>query len=322
MQTLKRPVHLDERELLTSASIGIAIYPEDADTLPQLLLLAERASESTGLRGPNRYQFCNDDINRRVAAQLHLEAALQHARSEVVSALREAQSQNTFTLTVQPVGMLRDSSQVGSIAGLAWPDSPPDYRYIDQLYELASEVELDRDISACLLQAACKFAANPDNSGAGTIAIKIAAPHFLQADFVEQVNTLVTLSGCNPQHIMLTFDESVLTTQLHQTSEKLQKLRQAGLQIGIDHFADGQTSLLLLRSGNITQVTITTAWIKSVGTNKQDLKALRALVKLCHRLHLQVHIGQVSTDSHFKVARLIECDTASGPLIEKLLTQD
>ncbi len=320
LQTLKRPVHLDERELLTSASIGIAIYPEDADTLPQLLLLAERATESTRLRGPNRYQFCNDDINRRVAAQLHLEAALQEARNDVVSALREAHSQNTFTLTLQPVSKLQDNSRVGSIAGLSWPDSAPDYRHIDQLYELAVEVDLDRDISACMLQAACEFAAH-NSSSTGAIGIKIAAAHFLEQDFVDQVNTIVALSSCNPQQIMLTFDESVLTQQLKQSSEKLGQLRQSGLQIGIDHFADGQTSLLLLRSGNISQVAITTSWIKSVGTHKQDLKALRALVKLCHRLQLQVHIDQVSTESHIKVARLIECDTASGPLIEQHLPQ-
>lgn len=322
LQTLKRPVHLDERELLTSASIGIAIYPEDADTLPQLLQLAEKASESTRLRGPNRYQFYNDDINRRVAAQLNLEASLQEARNDVVSALREAQSQNNFTLTLQAVSKLQDNSQVGSIAGLSWPDSPPDYRHIDQLYDLAAEVDLDRDISACMLQAACEFEARTaDSSSAGTIGIKIAAAHFLQHDFVDQVNTIVALSSCNAQHIMLTFDEAVLTRQLKLGSEKLGQLRQSGLQIGIDHFADGQTSLLLLRTGLISQVAMTTSWIKSVGTHKQDLKALRALVKLCHRLHLQVHIDQVSTESHLKVARLIESDTASGAFIEQCLPQ-
>jgi diguanylate cyclase (GGDEF)-like protein len=320
LQTLSRPVHIDERDLLTSASIGIAVFPQDGDNLPQLLQVAEQAAQTAGRRGANQYHFHSDELNRRVAAQLNIASALVKSQSDLVSSLHDAQRRSSFILSLEAVMELQGQNRIGSKAGLRWPGSPADCRPIDRLYALAREVNLDRDISTCMLQVACEFAAEPTlDYNAGLLCIKIAEAHFWQQDFTDDVHDRVTRSGCIPQQIMLIFDEAMLASQVKQSIHKLRQLEQIGCLVGIDHFAENHTSLLLLRSCAINQVSITTSWIKSMGTQQQDLKTICALIKLCHRMQMQVLVDQVSTENHLKVARLIDCDRASGPLIEQML---
>ena len=242
------------------------------------------------------------------------------SRPELGSSLREALRQNSFTLSLEAIMELQEENRIGSKAGLCWPKSPPDYRPIDRLYALAQDLDLEGDISTRVLQAAARFAAGPASAhNAGLLCIKIAEAHFWQQDFTDEVHDIVSQPGGIPQQIMLVFDEAVLASQVQKSIRKLRQLEQMGCQVGIDHFTDKHTSLRLLGSCAINQISTSTSWIKSMGTRRQDLKAIRALVKLCHRLHIQVLIDQVSTENHLKVAQLIGFDRASGPLIEQML---
>jgi EAL domain-containing protein (putative c-di-GMP-specific phosphodiesterase class I) len=261
-----------------------------------------------------------DGLTGLAALQRSSERIVVTPRPDLVSSLREALDQNSFTLGLEAVMELQGQNRIGLKAGLRWPGSSPHYHPIDRLYALAREVDLERDISTRMLQAAGSFAAGPiSDYNASLLCIKIAETHFWQQDFTDEVHDMVSHHGCIPQQIMLVFDEAVLSSQVQQSIHKLRQLDQMGCLIGIDHFADNHTSLLLLGRCAINQVSISTSWIKSMGTRRQDLKAIRALVKLCHRLHMQVLIDQVSTENHLKVAQLIGFDRASGPLIEQML---
>lgn len=248
-------------------------------------------------------------------------AANQSSHNEHALALEHAQRSGHLHLQLQPVLSLESQQQQGARLNLHWPGLPLDHQDVDELQLYAQHSGLQLALSESLLHCACEHSMEPHNiRQQDPLYVKLAAEHFWQDNFVEALQTRVSEAGCAPAAILLLIDEGAVTQRLPAVIGRFQQLHAMGFLLGLDDFGQTQSSLRLLHSGALQHLLISTAWIKSMGTRKQDLRYLRDLVSYCHKLGLGVHLKQLTNDSHLQAARLIECDSISGPLVDKILT--
>jgi diguanylate cyclase (GGDEF)-like protein len=317
LETIRRPVHIDEREMHCGGSIGIVLCPLDADNLPRLLLLGEQAIATARGHGANQFAFYNGEIHAAASREYAAQIDSLRASDELAASFVDAREQDLVRLVLQPVASLSPLERAGARAMPQWPGAAQDAD-IEQLYAMAEAAGGADALSEYLLQAVCTYCRH-NRDDTQLIRVKIAASHFWRPHFVDEVAKALKTSGAYPQRIMLTFEEAMLSAEVKASAIKLHQLERLGCKLGLDQFANSNTSLLLLPNCAFAEVAISTAWIKSIGTSRQDLKTLRGMVTFCHQLALQVRVDGVSTDNHLKVADAIGGNFASGSLIQRRL---
>ncbi len=312
LKQVHQPITIDEREMLTSASIGISVYPGHAGTLEELLELAQRAAELAQQRGGDDYQIYH--------APGHAGEAPSNGSARVfVTSFHEAQRKRNFTLVEEPIMAIAGHTQAGVRLLPCWPDLPRPYRNAAQLYTMASQTGIAKTLSEQLLRDACRFGRTVGKARGGPVNIRVTLEHFQTPRFIESASSLIASSGARAEQLLLSFDEPGLLSDIDHSRARLSQLRQLGFSLGMDNFSDSARAFGLLRGGLFDEVGFSIPWIKSMGTQKRDLQMLETLVKLCHSLELRVRVDQVSTEQHLKVAAMLDCDCVSGAFVDSLL---
>jgi diguanylate cyclase (GGDEF)-like protein len=320
LKQLQQPVTIDEREMHTHASIGIALYPDDASSLEDLLKLAQHAAETAQHLGGGRYQFCNAASAEKAGAGAAQGPLAAGAGRLFVTSFHEAQRKHNCSLVIEPIMGLPAKDLAGLRLLPCWPDLPNEYRSSEQLYLIATQTDVADKMSAQLLRDACRFGATNREAAGGPICVKLALSYVQAPRFIDSVSSLIASSSARADQFLLAFDEPALLSHADANIARLSQLRQLGFALCIDNFSDSDPAFSLLRSGIFSEIGVSTPWIKSRGTQMRDLQKLETLIKLCHSLDLRVRVDQANTEQHLKIAKLLNCDCASGSIVDSLLT--
>jgi diguanylate cyclase (GGDEF)-like protein len=322
LKQLQQPVTIDEREMHTNASIGIALYPDDASSLEELMKLAQHAAETAQHLGGGRYQFCNAASAEKAGAGVAQGPLGAGSGRLFVTSFHEAQRKRTCSLVTESIMGLPAKNPAGLRLLPSWPDLPNEFRNSEQLYLIATQTDIANQLSAQLLHDACRFGAASLETTGGLLYIKLALSYVQAPRFIESVSSLIASSSARADQFLLSFDEPGLLSHADENIARLSQLRQLGFALGIDNFSDSDPAFSILRSGLFSEIGISTPWIKSRGTQMRDLQKLETLIKLCHSLDLRVRVDQASTEQHLKIAKLLNCDCASGTIVDSLLTPE
>jgi diguanylate cyclase (GGDEF)-like protein/PAS domain S-box-containing protein len=299
----EHPFNLDDREIFATASVGIAIFPQDGQDVDTLLQHADTAMYEAKRPGGNSHHFFSENLHQKIIERHNLEGSLRRA-------LREEE----FFLVYQPQVDLKSRKIVGVEALVRWKD--PDKGLVSpaQFIPLAEETGLIRPLGSWILRTACARAAAWQRAGNSPwrIAVNLSARQFTQPDLVEQIDLILKETGLSPQLLELELTESVFMENMDSAIEVLVDLKARGIQIAIDDFGTGYSSLSYLKNFPIDRVKIAQEFVRDVLTDPNDRAIVEATIAMARSLRLQVIAEGVETREQMEFLRSLGCLEMQG----------
>ncbi|HZE59391.1 MAG TPA: EAL domain-containing protein [Burkholderiales bacterium] len=306
-----RPFKLGESEVLVSAKLGLALYPQDAADGETLFKNAEAALKKAKSSG-ERYLFYTEEMTKRVAEKLTLE-----------NKLRRALDNEEFVLYYQPKVELEKRTIVGVEALIRW-QSPelglvPPLKFIP----LMEETGLILQVGAWALRRAALEHKNWVEAGlnAPRVAVNVSSLQLRQRDFVKVLQEAI-LEGVSPAGIDLEITESLIMEDIRVNIEKLLDVRKLGVGVAIDDFGTGYSSLAYLARLPVETLKIDRAFIITMLDDPNTATLVQTMITLAHSFRLKVVAEGVETEEQAKMLRLLRCDQMQGYLFSKPVPRD
>lgn len=307
---LQHPYNLGDISLHITPSIGIAIFPEDGDSVNSLIKNADAAMYLAKEKGRNNYQFYTPLLNSRTLDRLKLE-----------SDLRLALEQGGFEVHYQPQIFAKTGNLWGAEALVRWrhPErgliSPADF------IPLAEETGLIIPLGDWVFAQAARQVTAWRSQGLSNlvVAVNISAVQFRKDDFVERIETILKEEGAVSHSIELELTESILMHDMESSIQTLNYLRNLGFRIAIDDFGTGFSSLNYLRRLPINVLKIDQSFIREMLAEKASLAIVESIISLAHSLGKETIAEGVETKAELDVLTERGCRMMQGYYFSKPL---
>ena len=302
---LSRPFDVDGREIIVTCSIGISLFPADATDGSTLLRLADVAMRQARARGGNQAAFTDRDVDQSQADHLDLE---RH--------LRGAVGRGELLVHYQPQVALADLSLVGAEALVRWqhPDRglvPP-----GEFIPLAEEIGIIGEIGEWVLAESCHQVAAWQVGGllVPRVAVNLSAQQLERADLAVFVRAALEAADIGPERLELEVTESAIMRQSETAAAVLADLRGLGVELAMDDFGTGHSSLAQLRRMPLSRLKIDISFIRDIGKDPAAEAIIRAIVALARALGLETVAEGVERDDQASFLRRAGCDIGQGYL--------
>ncbi len=303
MSELRRPLVIEDEEVLVTASIGIT-FGVDGNTSEQLVHNADLAMYLAKAQGRDRYAEFQDHLYSNSAARLEME-----------SQLRRANIDKAFVVHYQPIIDLRSESIVGLEALVRWVHPTKGLLTPVEFIAFAEEIGLVRAIGAHTLATACAQFQSWRERGLASdqhfLGMNLSAHELLDARVVTELHNTLTATGFDPSQLVLEVTESALMTDPEAALEALRALKLLGLRVAIDDFGSGYSSLAHLGRLPIDYLKIDASFVKALG-HGDDADLSNAVVALAHSLGLATIAEGVEHGDQVAHLQSVNCDMAQG----------
>ena len=297
------PLRMDQREVVITASLGVALYPKDGNETAALLRNADIAMYRAKELGRNSFQFYAPEMNSRMLERLELEAGLRRAL--------ECQE---LELYYQPKVEFLRGQIVGAEGLIRWHHpvlgmvSPADF------IPLAEETGLIVPIGEKVIEAACAQLRKWRDAGFTDIslAVNVSARQFQQANLATVVSEALRQHGVPAQYLDLEVTESAVMQNPEQAAAILHSLKNIGVRISLDDFGTGYSSLAYLKRFPIDTMKIDQSFVRDITTDPDDAAIARSVISLAHSLRLNVVAEGVETEAQLSFLRRHHCDEMQG----------
>ncbi|HXX12919.1 MAG TPA: EAL domain-containing protein, partial [Burkholderiales bacterium] len=311
IKALARPCEVAGHTLNTSCSIGISIFPLDAEDDRALMKNADTAMYHAKEKGRNNYQFFSPEMNVRAVERHTLETAL-----------RVALERQEFTLYYQPLVSMRSGRIVGMEALLRWLHPGRGVLSPVTFMAVAEESGLIEPIGQWVLRTACQRAKAWLDNGYPPlkVAVNISARELIHPrEFARGVSRVLSSTGLDPRYLELEMTESLLVQNAEENIAVLRKLGQEGVHIAVDDFGTGYSSLAYLRQLPIHSLKIDRSFVRNIEHERSDVAIVQAIVAMAHSLGLQVTAEGVETRAQLDAMARLGCDEYQGYLFSRPL---
>ena len=300
---LAQPFQLSGVEVYVSASLGMAIYPDDGDDAVVLLKNADTALYLAKERGRNSYQFYLPEMNARTLERLQMETQL-----------RGALERGEFLLHFQPKVNLASGEISGFEALLRWQHPARGLVPPLQFISILEDTGLIIPVGEWVVQTACEQLLRWQAAGVALhpIAVNISARQFLQRDVDTTMGAILRNAGIDPALIEFELTESMLMNDPQEAVRMLKNLRTQGIRLSVDDFGTGYSSLAHLKRFPLDALKIDRAFIRDVTTDPDDASIALAIISLAHSLKLKVVAEGVETEAQLNFLRAHRCDEMQG----------
>ncbi|MBD8200775.1 EAL domain-containing response regulator [Pseudomonas viridiflava] len=311
--TLRTPFQIEDQRVVMTASIGVALFPEDGEDARELVRHAYTAMNNAKKKGVDGYRFYTAQMNTEVSERLDLE-----------NALREAVQQRAFEIAYQPKVSLEDGSICGLEALLRWP-RPDQPRISPAVFvPVLESLALISEVGSWMIDSVCAQIALWQRSGLGSfqVAVNVSGQQIEGSGLIADISQSLERHQIDPRWLEVELTESSLMENTSHTITTLQTLKNMGVRISIDDFGTGYSSLAYLRRFPIDKLKIDIAFIREVTSNPQDAAIARAIIELAHSLDLKVIAEGVETPEQRAFLTENHCDQIQGYLVSKPLPLD
>ena len=311
IEAIAEPFELAGHALTTSFSIGISLYPDDADNFDTLSKNADAALYHAKDSGKNAYSFFSRGMNVDALAHMQLQGRL-----------RQALKNEEFLLHYQPQLDIASGRIIGVEALVRWqpPDGPlvPPGHFIP----VAEQSGLIIALGEWVLFEACRQAAAWQAAGLPPIvvAVNLSALQFRRGNILDTVTAALAQSGLPARYLELELTESILLQDVEAAMTILHSLKDLGVQLSIDDFGTGYSSLSYLKRLAVDKLKIDQSFVRDLATDADDAAIVRAIVQLGHTLQLTVIAEGVETPEQLAFLTDYGCDEAQGYLLSRPLT--
>ena len=313
LAALGMPHSVDEHDLHVTASIGIAIFPDDGADVDTLRKNADFAMFHAKDSGRNGYQFFRYEMNIRATERKELEIDLRHALER-----RE------FLLHYQPKMDLETATMSGVEALLRWMHPQRGLLESAEFVPIAEESGLIVPIGRWVLREACRQLKAWSDAGLQptTIAVNISAAELRAGDFAANVRATLSESGIEPHYLEFELNESFLMQDAKSTTAVLQALKELGVGIALDDFGTGYSSLTYLKRFPINALKIDRSFMRHVLTDDEDAGIVTAVIGMANSLNLRVIAEGVETQEQLQFLQAQSCGEAQGYLFSRPLAAE
>ncbi|MGQ3094948.1 MAG: putative bifunctional diguanylate cyclase/phosphodiesterase [Roseateles sp.] len=312
LDALREPIFVGGQECFVTASVGIAIYPRDGQTMADLLRNSDVAMYAVKSQGRNASAIYSPQLAGHGKQKLELE-----------SALHKALERNEIVLHYQPKIDVRAARMVGAEALMRWQRGnvlvpPADF------IPLAEETGLIVPLSEWALKEAARQAKlwQLQFGFSDSIAVNLPSRLFERTDLVEHIHQCVSAYGVPHRSIQLEITENNLMKDLQNVIPSLHRLNEVGVEISIDDFGTGYSSLAYLTTLPISEVKVDRTFVRDLGITPQSSAVVTAIIALARALGLRVVAEGVETLRQMEVLHRLGCSLMQGFLFSKALPAD
>ena len=311
LSSLARPFVVDGRELLITASVGIATYPDDGADAEALLKNADIAMYRAKEQGRNNYQFYSAQMNKHSFERLAMETSL-----------RRAVERGEFLVQYQPKQSLRTGAITGMEALVRWKH--PDWGVVSpaQFVPLAEETGLIAQIGDWVLRTACAQSREWRAMGVPPlrIAVNLSARQFSRESLVKDIADIMQASELSPDWLELEITESLVMHSPEHAAQTLQRFKAMGISLAIDDFGTGYSSLAYLKRFPIDSIKVDRSFVKDIPDDADDMAITRGVIALGHSLRLRVVAEGVETLEQQQFLKANGCDEIQGYIFSQPLS--
>ena len=304
---------IGDHELGISTSIGISLYPQDAEDIDQLIIRADSAMYQAKDSGRNQFQLYSGANEAQLMDRLALESHLRHAieRDELL-------------LYYQPKIDLV-TGQINSIeALLRWKHGERGLVPPSDFIPLAEESGLIVPIGEWVFEAVCKQINLWDAQGQSKlrVAVNLSGRQFREDDLVRKIENIVSQAGIPAGRLEIEITESTIIDNPDQAIQTLNALRANGFRLSIDDFGTGYSSLSYLKRFPLNTLKIDRSFVRDLVSDSEDARIVTAVIGLAHGLGLRVVAEGVENEEQLEFLRRHHCDEVQGFYFSKPIPSD
>ena len=312
IQAVSVPVDLQGHSALVTASVGIALFPDDGPDATSLIKAADTAMYASKQAGRNTLRFHHPDMARAA----HQRLTLEHG-------LRRAIEQGELEVWYQPQFEVASSRLVGAEALVRWRD--PEHGLIppNDFIPLAEETGLILPLGEWVLRQTCLNARRWLGQGldCGNLSVNVAGLQIERGDFYATVQQVLAETGLDAQRLALEITESFLLRNADQAMAVVAKLNELGVKVAIDDFGTGYSSLSYLKYLRADKLKIDQQFVRDLPDDHDDAAITRAVIALGHSLGFKIIAEGVETEAQRAFLHGEGCEEAQGYFYSKPLAE-
>ncbi|MCX7175541.1 MAG: EAL domain-containing protein [Proteobacteria bacterium] len=302
LKRLSESFHIDAKELTTSFSIGVAVYPDDGRDTESLLKNADTAMYQAKEAGRNTYRFFDDQMNLDAVEHFRLREGLRHALER-----------GEFELYYQPQIAFAEGV-VGAEALIRWNHPELGMLLPGRFISAAEDSGLIVPIGAWVLREACRQAVAWHAAGLPEIpvAVNLSAVQFRRGDLERTVAEALRESTLDPALLELELTESILIHDTESVLATVNRLKVLGVKFSIDDFGTGYSSLSYLKRFDVDKLKIDQSFIRDIASDPDDSAIVSAIIQMAKSLKLKTIAEGVETLGMLDYLRDLGCEEAQG----------
>ena len=299
---------IDGRDLILTVSIGIALFPQDGDSVSELLRNADSAMYHSKELGRNTYSYFTEAMNRDVSRRLALEEQMHGALSR-----------DEFSIVYQPQFDLSSEKIMGAEALLRWHNPAigqvPPNEFIPVAEQTGLIVQLGQFVLDEVLDATAGW--QEKYNPVFRIAINLSPRQFRDPELVNYMADALKRTSLTSESLELEITEGVLMSGHAYINDALDQLNSLGVGVAMDDFGTGYSSLSYLRSYPFNTLKIDRSFIMGICEETADRELINAIIAMAHGLNLKVIAEGVETEKQLSYLKKVGCDYAQGYLFCK-----
>jgi diguanylate cyclase (GGDEF)-like protein len=311
IEQLSLPVTVEERDLIVTPSIGIAVYPDDGRDAETLIRNSDAAMYHAKEMGRANYQFFTAEMNQAASRRLALEGDL-----------RRALSKDELRVYYQPIVDARTGLVAAHEALARWQHPERGLVAPSEFIQLAEETGLILKLGEWVLREACRWATFIGVERGLQVSVNLSARQFNDPKLVQVVAAALRETGLPARLLELEITESTAMQHTDVTLGTLNKLKQLGVSIAIDDFGTGYSSLSYLKRFPVDKLKVDRAFTAELPGDQDQCAIVSAIVALAHALEIQVVAEGVENQAQRAFLVNCGCDFIQGYLLGKPVDAD
>ncbi|MCZ4282225.1 EAL domain-containing protein [Kiloniella laminariae] len=301
LRKMSRAFVLNDQEIYSGCSIGISLFPVHGDKAASLLGCAEMALYHAKNKGRATYSFFNNTLKQNAEES-----------SRIEHLLRAALVRNEFELYYQPQIDLKTGNLVGAEALIRWHSSEGMVSP-DRFIPIAEKTGLIDPITDWVMTTACTQAKEWQSIIPGIrIAVNLSAVSFRQADFVNKVSEVLEFTQVSPECLELEITETAIMADFKEADRILNRLDELGVNLAIDDFGMGYSSLSYLKRFPVDKLKIDKSFVMKLDQNPDDAAITAAIISMAHAMGTRVLAEGVEEKAHMLFLKERGCEEAQG----------
>ena len=312
LESFRQPFILDGSAVYISASIGIAVYPSDGESIDELLRHADIAMYHVKARGKNGHSFYEptmlDASYQKIALEQNLRRALEH---------------NELELYYQPQVDSLSGNVIGAEALMRWNHPERGLLSAGEFLPFAEENGLMIPISDWMLGALCRDILKWNATGRNNVLFSVnISPQYLdRRDFFDKMRGTLAHYGIPPSQIEVEITENICIRNPQHAIEQLNRLCQLGVSVAIDDFGTGYSSLSYLHRFPIHTIKIDQSFVKEIKNESGHFPVVLAIISIARGLDLKIVAEGVETSTQVRYLEQSGCTTMQGYYYHKPLSR-
>ncbi|MGL4875357.1 MAG: putative bifunctional diguanylate cyclase/phosphodiesterase [Clostridium sp.] len=307
IKSFEEEFKIDDLMISSTCSIGVSIYPDDSKDIDIIIKYADIAMYTSKENGGNYVQLFNEEINEKLLEKVNIEEGIKNGIEDKEFLLYYQPKFSGNTLEIKSLEALIRWNKDGNLV-------PP-----NKFIPIAEESDLILEIDKWVIYEACQKNKYLQDIGCKKvpISVNVSAKHFSNHEILEIIKDALIKAKLEPKYLTVEITEGVLIKNVDMVSEMIVDLKKMGINVSIDDFGKGYSSINQLMALPINEVKIDRDFVKNIHENEKKKIVVKLIVEIAHSLELNVVAEGIELEEEKEYLESIRCDELQGYLFSR-----